>query len=172
MVYKLRRVWATWDRWIALFAFRAAAAGRHHLPPRRARTLMIERAVHLPPRADGSLRSLSACAVAFALSSVNSDRISLSAVPAHRRFDLPPRCPAAASRRCATVRLKETQPALVAPPKAQLAIVQLSHQPLHGAPRGNQEAANSTASRSVAATLARIMSSLPRMPSRNHQPGR
>jgi len=46
--------------------------------PRRARTLMIERAVHLPPRADGSLRSLSACAVAFALSPANSDRISLS----------------------------------------------------------------------------------------------
>jgi hypothetical protein len=33
----------------------------------RARTLMIERAVHLPPRPEGNPRSLSAFAVAFAL---------------------------------------------------------------------------------------------------------
>ena len=51
---------------------------------------MTERAVHLPPRADGSPRSLSAFAVALALSPANSDRISLSccarasALPAYR----------------------------------------------------------------------------------------
>ena len=39
---------------------------------------MTERAVHLPPRGDGSPRSLSAFAVAFALSPANSARISLS----------------------------------------------------------------------------------------------
>jgi len=35
-------------------------------PSSRWRKLMTERAVHLPPRADSSPRSLSACAVAFA----------------------------------------------------------------------------------------------------------
>ena len=42
----------------------------------RARTLMIERAVHLPPRADGSPRSLRALATALALWPANSDRKS------------------------------------------------------------------------------------------------
>ena len=44
----------------------------------RARTLMTERAVHLPPRPEGSPRSLSAFAVAFALSPAYSAKISLS----------------------------------------------------------------------------------------------
>jgi len=44
----------------------------------RARTLMTERAVHLPPRPEGNPRSLSALAVAFALSPAYSAKISLS----------------------------------------------------------------------------------------------
>ena len=44
----------------------------------RARTLMIDRTVHLPPRGDGRPRSLSAFAVPFALSPAKSDRISPS----------------------------------------------------------------------------------------------
>ena len=51
---------------------------------------MIERAVHLPPRADGSPRSLRALATALALWPANSDRISLS-------------CCARASAWCSTV---------------------------------------------------------------------
>jgi hypothetical protein len=47
-------------------------------PCRRARTSITERAVHLPPRADGSPRPFSALAVALALSSANSDNTSLS----------------------------------------------------------------------------------------------
>ena len=75
----------------------------------RARTLMIDRAVQLPPRGDGRPRSLSAFAVAFVLSPAKSDRISPSCcarvgLPAYGLDALPPHL---RSERNRTVRVAE-----------------------------------------------------------------